>query len=384
MKNPEKKILFLLPRPNLGGASQVLLNLLVASRDERSFQPFFLFEESGTSLPEYQEHGPSYVFPLERFPLIRKIGRKVSLRLYDYARYWYARWVFTTHNFERIYINSLTQNSSLKAALNSSIPLILHAHEMDFLVTFKLPDVWVRNILTRADQVIVCSNAVGRFYERTYGLDARKVKVIHGPVSSQRLLNNSPTSSPQPASQDIVLGVVANFSYLKGPDILVEALRIVNSVESNAGRKVVCRWLGAPVLPTPYFESIQHLVGQLGLEGCITFLPASPQSAVFYPAIDIFVLPSRIEAFPLTILEAMLFAKPVVAMDVGGIGEAVDAETGYLVKDRTPEGLAEGIRYFMQSEARRTTAGQNGRKRVLENFEAQVQVKKWLYILENT
>lgn len=377
-----KKILFLSPRPNLGGASQVLLNLLSASQTKRNFQAFFLFEETGHSLPEYKTYGPTFVFPLERSPLIRKILRRFFRKLYEYSKYRYAYWIMKSKKIDYVYVNSLTQNPSVQAALASSLPLILHAHEMDFLVTFKIPETWVTRMLSRSTLIIACSKAVANFYELTYDLSPNKTVVIHGPVNSQRLYNNAEVSNIPSATGKLVVGVVANFSYLKAPDTLVEAVYLLRKKYPNL-QPLEVRWLGTLSQSSPYFLSIQKLVNKRGLEGHINFLPASPHPATFYVDIDIFVLPSRIEAFPLCILEAMLFEKPVVAMDVGGVREVVDTETGYLVKDRTPEGLAEGIRYFMQSETRRTAAGQNGRKRVLENFEAQVQVKKWLHILEN-
>jgi glycosyltransferase involved in cell wall biosynthesis len=380
MSKPLKTILFLSPRPNLGGASQVLLNLLHASQTERSFRAVFLFEESGHSLDEYRQHGTVFVFPLEKSTWVRKILRRLSRPLYDYFKYRYARRVISSHRIDGLYINSLTQNPSIRAALASSLPLILHAHEMDFLVTFKIPDVWVANMLSRASVVVACSQAVADFYERTYDLSTNKISVIHGPVSSQRLAPVTEVPQLHSVRNQVVVGVVASFSYLKAPDTLIEALYILQKKHPDLPLPEV-RWLG--VSASPYFHSIQNLVKKRELEDCITFLPASPDTASFYTGIDIFVLPSRIEAFPLSILEAMLFEKPVVAMDVGGVREVVDAETGYLVRDRTPEGLAEGIMYFMQNETQRVEAGRKGRKRVLENYEAQVQAKKWLKLLEN-
>lgn len=384
MSLKKKSVLFISPRPNLGGASQVLLNLLSATNPADTLNVSFLFEEMGVSLSEYQRYGSSHVFPLEKKPLLRKIFRKLSARLYDYAKYWYARWIIQTQTPQLIYINSLTSSPSVCAALRTSIPVLLHAHEMDFLVVFKLPDVWIRNTLDRIDQLIACSNAVATFYEHTFGVSPTKISVVHGPVSSERLFKKAkslPTAS-QHNDKTIVIGTVANLSFLKAPDTVIEALRILIN-EKVWAKGVEFRWLGAPARPNPYFSSLLELVKKYGLENYISFLPASSQTAEFYSGIDIFVLPSRIEAFPLSILEAMLFEKPVVAMDVGGVREVVDAETGYLVKDRTPEGLAEGIRYFVEDAELRHQTGKNGRQRVLANFEARIQAPKWLKILED-
>ncbi|WP_373511816.1 glycosyltransferase family 4 protein [Persicitalea sp.] len=380
-----KKILFLSPRPNLGGASQVLLNLLDSTKGANAFEASFLFEETGVALPEYQQYGIAHIFPLERNYLLRKVAKKLSVRLYDVAKHWYARWVIKTQSPQIIYINSLVSSPSVRTALRSSAHITLHAHEMDFLVVFKLPDAWIRKTLERVDRLIVCSTAVATFYENTFEVLPTKISVIHGPVSSRRLHKGMKASPPIPKRDKgaIVLGTVANLSFLKAPDVIIEALFILIN-QFTGTKEVKLQWLGAPAKPNPHLSSLLALVKKRGLEDYISFLPATDKTDLFYSQIDIFVLPSRMEAFPLSIMEAMLFEKPVVAMDVGGVREVVDTETGYLVKDRTPEGLAKGILYFLENEDRRNRAGQAGRKRVLEKFESSVQAPKWLDILENT
>ncbi len=385
MAAPEKKVLFLVHRPSLGGASQAMLNLLQVTRESKKFSAIFLFNEMGPALHEYQLHGSVHVFGLEKRVFLRRVLRRISLRLYDYIKYWYARRVIISHAPNLLYINSLAFNPAVRAALRSSVPLCLHAHEMDFLVTFKLSDAWVRSVLDRVDRLVACSNAVATFYEHTYSVSPTKISVIHGPVSSEILLKKAEKLPllPRFHGKTVVIGTVANLSFLKAPDTIIEAMYIL--INKYTGTKQVrFEWLGAPTKPNPYFSSMQALVKERGLENFIRFLPASAQTNTFYSGIDIFVLPSRTEAFPLSILEAMLFEKPVVAMDVGGIREVVDLETGYLVKDRTPEGLAEGILYFLGSKERRKEAGRRGRQRVLENFEAEIQAPKWLTILHNS
>jgi glycosyltransferase involved in cell wall biosynthesis len=85
--------------------------------------------------------------------------------------------------------------------------------------------------------------------------------------------------------------------------------------------------------------------------------------------LDLFVLPSRFEGFPLAILEAMLACLPVVATDVGSVAEAViDGETGLLVPPEDPEALAASISELLADPERRRRMGAAGRRRVLEHF----------------
>ncbi|HUV73213.1 MAG TPA: glycosyltransferase, partial [Anaerolineae bacterium] len=83
------------------------------------------------------------------------------------------------------------------------------------------------------------------------------------------------------------------------------------------------------------------------------------------------------EGLPLTILEAMASALPVVASDVAGIGEAVvHGETGIIVPPKDPTALSESIRELLSNEAKATTLGQKGLARVQESFTVEKMVRE--------
>ena len=71
---------------------------------------------------------------------------------------------------------------------------------------------------------------------------------------------------------------------------------------------------------------------------------------------------------------------PVVATDVGGNRELViDGETGFLVRERTPEAFARPLVELLENEKLRLRMGKNGLERCLSNFE----VGKTIRDLEN-
>lgn len=99
--------------------------------------------------------------------------------------------------------------------------------------------------------------------------------------------------------------------------------------------------------------------------------PYERMPAAYHEA-DVFCLPSWWEASPLSVLEAMASALPVVATDVGDVARIVrHDETGLIVPARSPAALADALEQLLCQPERRRAMGAAGRARVLEHFSRQ-------------
>jgi len=190
-----------------------------------------------------------------------------------------------------------------------------------------------------------------REVERFAGLPPGSVGTIYNGVPDRPL-----SSMPRP-SQGPVIGSLARLDRQKGFDILVEALPALP---------------GATALLVGDGEEREPLLRQavsLGVDDRLEVTGWQENARDYLTALDVFVLPSRFEGFPLSIPEAMLADLPVVASDVGSVAEAVvDGETGLLVAPEDPAALAGAVRSLLADPGRRKEMGRRGRLRALELF----------------
>lgn len=94
-----------------------------------------------------------------------------------------------------------------------------------------------------------------------------------------------------------------------------------------------------------------------------------PRLRGFYRAADIVVAPSRFESFGLVAVEAMMYAKPVVACRTGGVPEVVeDGVTGLLAEPGDAQSLLAAIEILLGDPAQRLLMGAAARRRYEQNF----------------
>ncbi len=92
---------------------------------------------------------------------------------------------------------------------------------------------------------------------------------------------------------------------------------------------------------------------------------------------DIFVLPSYGEGMPMTILEAMSYAIPIISTNVGGVPELVkEGATGYLVEPGNLDQLFQRMRRLIEDKPSRIFMGQKGRQVIETDFNLNTNVRK--------
>jgi len=85
---------------------------------------------------------------------------------------------------------------------------------------------------------------------------------------------------------------------------------------------------------------------------------------------DLFVLPSRADNFPISLLEAMSYGLPVVVSDVGAMEEVVSEENGIVIAPRDIDALVKAIRFMYHHPKERRGMGRKNIKDVMDHYSA--------------
>jgi glycosyltransferase involved in cell wall biosynthesis len=122
----------------------------------------------------------------------------------------------------------------------------------------------------------------------------------------------------------------------------------------------------------PDRDSVERTAHELGLMRHSLFLGYQEDVARFYAAFDAVILPSSNEGTPVSAIEALAAARPVVATRVGGVPDVVrDGEDGFLVEAGAIDDLADRLARLARDADLRRRMGEAGRTRVLPRYAVQ-------------
>ncbi|MFK0685959.1 glycosyltransferase family 4 protein [Ochrobactrum sp. BD67] len=175
-----------------------------------------------------------------------------------------------------------------------------------------------RMLAPMTDAVLFVSNFEKRIYEekvgRPYGLHA----VVYNGLSEDEFI---PVADAPDGSDFLFVGTMRD---LKGPDLLIRALARLRDQNQRAFTATMV----GDGAEKPDFIA---LADELGMSAQIRFLPGTAAREAFAMG-RIMVVPSRAEAFPYIVLEALAAGKPVIASNVGGIPEIFGPRSSALVE----------------------------------------------------
>ncbi len=211
-----------------------------------------------------------------------------------------------------------------------------------------------RTVASLAHVHIAISRGLARYLAQTEGFREESFEIVHYGIT--------PNGEPKPYSGEVPrLLCVGRLIPIKGHIVLLRAFAAAK--EEIPGLELEIAGRG------PLEPALRALARELGIADAVRFLGyvAPIQGAIERSAIV--VVPSMGEGFGMVALEAMERSRPVIAAEIGGLGELVrHGETGLLVDPGEAEPLRAAISELAGNLERAAEMGRAGRKRALLEF----------------
>lgn len=184
------------------------------------------------------------------------------------------------------------------------------------------------------------------------------------------------------SDNEIIFALVGRISRWKGQMLLLEAFNKLIKTHQN----IRLVYIGStPPNQEHFLDTLKEKIKNYGLIQKVNIIPFQDNIHQFWQSIDVAVVSStEPEPFGMVAIEAMMAKKPVIAANHGGLTEiVVDNETGFLVEPNNKDALKDALEKLITNPELRTSFGEKGFQRAIENFSIQKYVQKIEYIFEN-
>jgi glycosyltransferase involved in cell wall biosynthesis len=330
------RVLHLIDSLDLGGAQVVLLNLLRHADPARFTHEVACLHGRGVFWSQLAATGA----PLSTLSFHHYFPSYVPLLL----------WRFLTRRYDVLHCHLLASNVIGKPLASlCGIPVrINHDHCNDKLTDprrWALPaDTWTNRFSTH---VIAVSESTRAFVEQHEGVPAERTSTIHNGIDCEAFRPRPDLCAETRRRFDLppdafVVGGIGRLTHQKNFALFLEVA--ASTLQLHPQAFFVIAGTGEED------AALRAQAQSLGIAERVKFLGYVAEMASLYPALDCLLLTSRFEGLPITILEAMATATPIVASHLDGIAEVLaDGVDAALVPPGAPAPFTAAISQFIEN-----------------------------------
>lgn len=198
-----------------------------------------------------------------------------------------------------------------------------------------------------------------------YGLNDNKVSVIYNGIKPMHKLALR-------ENKKIIIGTCGRLVEQKGYEYLIRAISKINNDNLEF-------WL---VGDGELRDSLNTMANNYKISDRVKFLGFRTDIEVLLNEMDIFILPSLWEQFPISILEAMSLGKPIIATNVNGIPEEL-GDSGILIEPGNVSHICSSIQKLISDSELRNKLGASAEKRFFDNFTVDNMCRRLMNIYNN-
>lgn len=319
--------------------------------------------------------------PVVKYYVLRRYFYQLGVRYLGLEKY---DLIHTQDVLSTVCINQIRPaNTALVATLHGCV-----AHEMKHHVnhvqktrTSNLARTYFDKLefegATSAEITIVANEWLKHILTGEFHVPAAQLKVFHYGYDTESFLKrmNEKSAIQRPIDKKVII-YTGRLNENKGVHHLISALTQLRKSRND--------WVCWIVGDGPNQKELQNQNKASGLENDVFFFGRRDDIPYLLSLSDIFVLPTLMENQPLSVIEAQITGKAVIASDVGGVPEIIEhGVTGVLTPAGDAQMLCININYLLEHDQYRCTLGANAQKWGLEHWSQDKAVQNVLGVYES-
>ncbi|MFK7992841.1 MAG: glycosyltransferase [Granulosicoccus sp.] len=266
--------------------------------------------------------------------------------------------------------------------------LALYRHSIPVVITEHNRDVWKRLHNKLIDRVlsyftarlIAVSEDTASFYRYDVGINGKLVCVVNNGVDTQRYASGRGEflRCHLASELELLVGTVGRLAVQKNHLRLVQAAAILKA--QGLPVRIVIAGDG------PEREAIEACITEHDVAEYVNLLGERSDIPDLLAALDVFVLSSDREGYPLAALEAQSAGTPVVLTNAGGCADAISQSAsgcGGLLVDKTPEAIATAIAELAMDRQRLLSMGEFACKHASQHFDKRTMIDRYSEIFDD-
>ncbi len=342
MKKPKTKLLFRLRSMETGGVQKVLCDIM-KNLPEEKFEIFLLLNmKQGEMLPLIPKNVKVFTLSegkesFSKNSLIQKAQlavRRIKLELYNKFPNLIRNTIKIIPDVE-VAFTSTEYEALLKSPFKNSKKIgWFHADIRDVGLN-EDEKLFVISQLQKMDTAVFVSKQTKNIIKEVYNIDFPNGEVVYNPFEHEIIKEKSNNFEVDFKTDEPVFISLGRLIPRKGNHILVEAHKIL--IDKGLKHKVYVFGDGQEK------ENLEILIEKYNLKDSFFIKNPVINPYPYLKKADFYVLPSKSEAYPLVIGEALILEKPIVATNAGGVKEMMDDGINGLIVDYDAEKLALGM-----------------------------------------
>jgi len=354
---PQVPVVIFLTSFHPGGTERQMTELIQRLDRSRFSVHVACFHKEGAWLPRVEACAPVTAFPIRGFARPATLARAAS----------FARWCRANRVAGVVACDLYANAFALPAAALGGVSTRIGSRRE--LNPDKSPaQIALQRHAYRFAHAIVANSRAAAQQLESEGVPFGRIRVIPNGIAADRF------AARRAGSRIATVATVANLRKEKAHEVLIAAAARLAPRHPDVRFQIIG--------DGPRDAELRALASTLGVSDRVEFLGHREDVPALLARADVFVLPSRSEAFPNGAIEAMAAGLPVIASRVGGLIDLVDeGRTGVLVEPDNPAALADAIGSLVDSPARAAVLGAAARDEVVRRYSFDRMVRSFETLL---